>query len=177
MAITYRTTQYGGANTPLTNAQIDENFNYIWTNARATVTDDNTTNSNYYLTLSSGVSGNYNTAYISSNKLTFNPSSGTLSATNINSLSDERFKSDLSQIQNSLQKVTRLTGYTFNLVESNQPSAGLIAQQVKEVLPEAVGGSEEKLTLNYGAVLGLVVEAIKQLNDKVDVLQKQLNDK
>lgn len=178
MSLTFRTTQYGGAGTPLTNAQIDENFYYLSTRpSGATLSDDNSTNTNYYIGLSSSTTGSWVNAYTSSSKLYYNPSSGTLSSTNFNSLSDERFKTDLLRIDSPLQKLNSLTGCTFKLIESGQSSAGLIAQQVQLVLPEAVGGDEEKLTLNYGAVVGLLVEAIKELSDKVDQIQKQLEDK
>lgn len=178
MAITYRTSQYGGANTPLTNAQIDANFNYLETRpSGATLADDTSTNTNYYIGLSSSTTGSWINAYTSSTKLYYNPSTGTLSSTNFNSLSDERFKTDIVKIDSSLNKVNSISGYTFKMLESGQQSAGLIAQQVQLVLPEAVGGDENKLTLNYGAVMGLLVEAIKELNAKVDQIQKQLEDK
>lgn len=178
MGITYRTTQYGGANVPLTNAQIDANFNYLETRpSGATLADDTTTNATFYIGLTPSTSGSWINAYTSSTKLYYNPAIGTLNSTSFNSLSDIRYKSELKEITSALDKISTITGYTYKLIESDQTSAGLIAQQVQHVLPEAVGGDEEKLTLNYGAVLALIVEGIKELNQKIDILQKQLNDK
>ena len=178
MGITYRTSQYGGANAPLTNAQIDANFNYLETRpSGATLTDDTTTNATFYIGLTSSTSGSWINAYTSSTKLYYNPAIGTLNSTSFNSLSDLRHKSDLIEITSALDKIGTLTGYTFKLIESGQASAGLIAQQVQQVLPEAIGGDEEKLTLNYSAVLALIVEGIKELNQKVNILQKQLDNK
>jgi hypothetical protein len=51
---------------------------------------------------------------------------------------------------------------------NDKRSTGLIAQEVKEVLPEAVHGSEEThYSLAYGNVIGLIVEAIKELKEKI----------
>jgi hypothetical protein len=101
---------------------------------------------------------------------------GEVSATTFDSLSDVNFKKDLEVITGALDKVTQLTGYTYTLIESDKRSAGLTAQQVEEVLPEAVTDGDRK-TLNYNAVMGLIVEAIKELNDKVTDLQNQIENK
>ena len=136
-----------------------------------------TASDNYNIPFTNLSSGALTTAYINSSSLYFNPGTGTLSSTSFNSLSDIRFKSDLKQIQNALDKVKQLTGYTFTMVESSQRSAGVIAQDVQEVQPEAVGGDPEKLTVSYGALTGLIIEAIKELSEKVEYLQNQLFNK
>ena len=136
-----------------------------------------TASDNYNIPFTNLSSGALTTAYINSSSLYFNPGTGTLSSTSFNSLSDIRFKSDLKQIQNALDKVKQLTGYTFTMVESSQRSAGVIAQDVQEVQPEAVSGDPEKLTVSYGALTGLIIEAIKELSEKVEYLQNQLFNK
>lgn len=102
---------------------------------------------------------------------------GTLTATDFNSISDIRFKKDLEVITGALEKVNQLNGYTFTLVESGKRSAGLVTQEVYPHLPEVIGGTDEKQTLNYDGTIALLVEAIKELNTKVDTLQNQLNNK
>ena len=109
--------------------------------------------------------------------ITATPSTGTISATNFDSTSDIRFKSELETISNALDKVKTLTGCTFTMIETGQRSTGLIAQDVEKVLPEAVGGDENKKTINYGAMMGLIVESIKELNSKLEDIQNQLNNK
>jgi len=99
---------------------------------------------------------------------------GTISATgDITAFSDKRYKDDLVVIESALDKVKRLTGYTYTL--HGNRSAGLLAQDVLEVLPEVVKGSEEtNYSLAYGNLMGLIVEAIKDLDKKVDrILEKQ----
>jgi hypothetical protein len=102
---------------------------------------------------------------------------GTVNAADFNSTSDIRFKKDLEKISNALSKVKQLTGYTYTLIETNTRSTGLIAQDVEEIMPESVGGDDNKKTLSYGSMMGLIVEAIKELSSKVEDLQNQLMNK
>ena len=145
--------------------------------AGSTLTDDTATNASYYLGMSAATTGAWTSAYISSSKLYFNPSTGQLNATDFNSLSDVRYKKDFEKITGALDKVKTLVGYTYTLVDSDTRSTGLIAQDVEKILPEAIGGNEDKKTLNYGAMLGLVVEAIKELDDKLEDIRNNLLNK
>lgn len=80
--------------------------------------------------------------------------------------SDRRLKTDIKRIEGALDKVCAIGGYTY--VMNDKPSTGLIAQEVREVLPEVVHGSEEtSYSLAYGNVIGLLVEAIKELKEKI----------
>lgn len=109
--------------------------------------------------------------------LSFDSTTNTLNATSFNSLSDTRFKKDLAKIDDALSKVKELSGYTFTLLENNERSTGLLAQDVKRVLPEAIGGNEDKLTVSYGNMMGLIVEAIKELDDKLEEIRNTLFNK
>jgi hypothetical protein len=94
---------------------------------------------------------------------------GTVSATDVVMKSDRRLKSDLVPIQNALDKVKQLSGYTFAMLGKDHRSAGLIAQDVKQVLPEAVvEDGHGYMSIAYGNVLGLIVEAIKEIDTKLD---------
>ena len=88
---------------------------------------------------------------------------GSILATHdITAFSDRRLKSKIERIEGALDKVCALSGYTFMM--NDKPSTGLIAQEVLEVLPEAVHGSEEtQYSLAYGNMIGLLVEAVKEL--------------
>ena len=80
--------------------------------------------------------------------------------------SDRRLKTDIKRIEGALDKVCAIGGYTY--VMNDKPSTGLIAQEVREVLPEVVHGSEEtSYSLAYGNIIGLLVEAIKELKEKI----------
>ena len=90
---------------------------------------------------------------------------------NVTAYSDIRLKKDLTKIDNALAKVESLTGYTFTRVDTDQRQTGLIAQDVQKVLPEAVMDDGERLSLAYGHLAGLLVEAIKELKTEVDALK------
>jgi hypothetical protein len=94
--------------------------------------------------------------------------SGTITA-----YSDRRLKENLDQIPDALEKVQQLTGYTFSRIDTGERQTGLIAQDVQKVLPEAVMEGKH-LSLAYGNLAGLLVEAIKELNAKVTSLEEKL---
>jgi hypothetical protein len=77
--------------------------------------------------------------------------------------SDIRKKSNLHVISEPVDKLNQIHGYTYDM--DGKRRTGLVAQEVLEVLPEAVVGSEENgYGLAYGDTIGLLVEAIKELN-------------
>jgi len=93
------------------------------------------------------------------------------------SSSDKRLKKDIEPIVNALSKVQKLNGVTFQYTDENikNRATGLIAQDVREVLPEAVLENEEGyLALGYGNMVGLLVESIKELTARIETLEKQL---
>jgi hypothetical protein len=93
---------------------------------------------------------------------------GTLTATDCISTSDARVKTGLAPIENALELIEHLAGLTFNRIDqNNRRCAGLIAQDVKKVLPEGVYESEGKLHVSNLAVTGLIVEALKALKREV----------
>ena len=98
--------------------------------------------------------------------------SGTVTAPNFVSSSDARLKSDIAPIADALAKVHALTGVTFTMAGSDVRQMGLIAQEVHAVAPEAVIEAEGVLRLAYGNLVGLHVEAIKDLAQEVDQLKR-----
>ncbi len=88
------------------------------------------------------------------------------------SASDIKLKENVEVIPNALEKIKELKGVNFNYKKDGKRSTGLIAQDLQKVLPEAVYTTndietkEEHLAINYGLVIGLLVEAIKELESK-----------
>ena len=90
-------------------------------------------------------------------------------------VSDIRKKDNISKIPDALEKLIRLTGYEYTLQQTGQKSAGVMAQEVLKVMPEAVvvtsqqkNNSEKPLmAVNYNALIPLLVEALKELHSKV----------
>jgi hypothetical protein len=91
--------------------------------------------------------------------------------------SDRKLKENIKVVPNALDKVQALNGVTFDWKKDNTPSAGVIAQDVIEVLPEAVKevqslkGGDSHLSVNYHALTSILIEAIKELKAEVDELK------
>ena len=80
--------------------------------------------------------------------------------------SDRRFKTDITHIPNALEKVKQISGciYTIN----DKPSVGVIAQEVLKILPETVHtGDDGYYAVSYHGLIGLLIEAVKELSEKV----------
>jgi hypothetical protein len=124
--------------------------------------------------LSTLTTGSLATANTSSTKLYYNPSTGTFNSTIFNAISDKNAKTELIQIADALDKLKTLTGYTYTLIDSGERSAGLISQDVQQILPEAVRENNGVQSLNYNATIGLIIESIKVLSDKIDAINEKL---
>lgn len=98
--------------------------------------------------------------------------SGMLSA-----VSDIRVKADIQVIPNAVDKVKALRGVTYARTDREGPrETGVIAQEVLAVLPEAITGDEDKYSVSYGNMVGLLIEAIKEQQLQIDSLQERLDD-
>lgn len=93
---------------------------------------------------------------------------------NVTAYSDRRLKKDLEPISDALAKVQSLTGYTYTRIDTGERHTGLIAQDVQAVLPEAVSDRGESLSLAYGNMVGLLIEAIKAQQVQIDELKAKL---
>ena len=189
-SITTRVTAGSGAtvkNAPLSNAEIDNNFINLNVDkaelaSTQTFTKSQTFNNGVNLEpnsvpeLSPTLTGLHSTSAGVINISNSGTDAGSIESGNltmvgsVSAYSDVRLKTDLQQIQNALEKVTQLTGYTYTRIDTNAKQTGLLAQDVQKVMPEAVMTNNEYLSVAYGNLIGLMVEAIKELNDKVDAL-------
>ena len=95
---------------------------------------------------------------------------GVATATNFDSLSDENYKENVITVNNALNKVEQLRGVSFDWKGDGGSSYGVIAQELQEVLPELVHGDNPK-TVNYNGIIGVLIEAIKELKKEVEELK------
>lgn len=89
----------------------------------------------------------------------------------VTSSSDERLKENIMPIENALNVVTAMSGKTFSMKddESKQCKIGFIAQQIEEHLPHVVATDKDGMkSVDYGKITALLVEAIKELNKKIE---------
>ena len=100
----------------------------------------------------------------------------TVNAGTFNTTSDERAKEGITPITGALDKVQQLGGYSFTLKQTDEKSSGVIAQEVQKVMPELVQeDAEGLLSVQYGNMVGLLIEAIKEQQTQIDELKEKLN--
>ena len=142
------------------------------TSTGATITDDTTTNATRYILFDDVISGTLSAVNTSSTKLTYNPSTGTASATVFSATSDERLKDEITIITDALAKIKQLRGVNYKWKDSGLAGTGLIAQDVQMVAAEAVVVAPNgDLSVAYGNLLGLLVEGMKDLAAQVEELK------
>ena len=83
--------------------------------------------------------------------------------------SDMRLKENIQLVKNPLDKVLKIEGVSFDWKSDKKRSIGVIAQNIEKVLPELVSGDDVK-SVNYDGLVGVLIEAIKELNKKIDEL-------
>ena len=97
--------------------------------------------------------------------------------------SDIRLKTEIKPIENAVAKLLKLNGFTYEFnelagslgYELNERYSGVSAQDVKEVLPEAVKPApinEEYMTVQYEKLVPLLIEAIKELKGEIEDLKR-----
>lgn len=91
---------------------------------------------------------------------------------NVTAYSDRKLKSNIVRIENALDKICSIGGYTFDMLGTGQRQTGVIAQELEKVLPEAVIKNDNGyLSVDYGRVVGLLIEGIKDLKQEIDELK------
>lgn len=90
----------------------------------------------------------------------------------INSVSDVRTKENIETVENGLDLVSQLRGVWYNKIGEEDRKVGVIAQEVEEVLPEVVHTDTEGMkSVDYGKMVGVLIEAIKELKQEIDELK------
>ncbi|MEJ1592981.1 tail fiber domain-containing protein, partial [Escherichia coli] len=118
---------------------------------------------------------------------------GSVNCTTLNQSSDRRLKENIEIIDNATDAIRKINGYTYTLKENGAHCAGVIAQEVMEAIPEAVGsfthygeelqgptvdGNELReetryLNVDYAAVTGLLVQVARETDDRVTALEEE----
>ena len=99
---------------------------------------------------------------------------GVVTATDFDSTSDIRLKTNIKPIDDPLAKVVQIEGVSFNWKQDNRPALGVIADQIEKVIPELVHGDDPK-TVNYNGLVGLLIEVVKDQQTQIDDLNKRLS--
>jgi hypothetical protein len=137
--------------------------------------------SNAYIDLKSAGAGSLFIRDTSTTRFTFARATGDFTATgNITAYSDIRIKTNIEVIDNALAKVRSLRGVTYDRIDVEcGRHTGLIAQEVQKVLPEAITVNEDEdqtLSVAYGNMIGLMVESVKEVDDKVETQVSEIRE-
>jgi len=132
------------------------------------IQNETASSSDFYPTLADSTSGDLEVAYVSDTKLFYQPSTGTLNATEFNSLSDVSVKTNVNEITSGLDVVNAIAGVEFDWKDNGNHSAGVIAQELEKVLPHLVSTSSEGMkSVNYAGLTAYLLSAVKELSSKV----------
>ena len=124
----------------------------------------NTTNTNI---LQIGTNINNDTPNITGYQLNVNGNIGLTG--NIFTNSDLRLKNNISTIDNALEKIINCRGVNFNYLNDSNINIGVIAQEIEKIIPEVVETKNNGYkTVNYLSIIGILIEAIKELNNKIN---------
>jgi len=151
----------------------DTSGNLSWSAAGAALTDNNSDSNTNYLAFTTQTSGFLTAARVATatRPLTYQPSTGTLSTTLFNETSSIALKENFRPIDNALDKILQLTGLIYDRKDgSNRNEAGLIAEDVNQIIPNIVGKDADGNPSNiaYQRLTAYLIEAIKSLKKEID---------
>jgi hypothetical protein len=107
---------------------------------------------------------------------------GTINAINYSTISDRRYKKDIRDLDSSLELINRLSPVsylTINQSEGDRRNYGFIAQDLHEVIPEAVNVPAQEnhnYTIEYMSLIPLLTKSIQELSEKINRQQKTIED-
>jgi hypothetical protein len=168
----------------------DGSGNLSWVDVSFEVSNQTADTSTYYPLMSTSSSGSITGVTTTTGKLEFQPSSGTLTVTDIaatdgvfsNDLtvtndftagtitetSSRDLKTDIEPIADAVAKIVSLDGVQYTRRASGKREAGLIAEEVERVLPELVDSQGEYKSISYSRLSAYLIEAVKTLKSQLD---------
>ena len=118
---------------------------------------------------------------------------GKIECTTLTQVSDRDLKDNIKVIPDATASLRKMNGYTYTLKEDGMPYAGVIAQEVMDAIPEAVGGTtnlyetggvdengdpirEEQrfYSVDYAAVTGLLVQVCRESDNRISKLEQEI---
>lgn len=96
-------------------------------------------------------------------------------------ISDKNKKNNILKIENAVQKISKMNGYTYDFVlhpdeikkgQNINHSAGIVAQEIENIFPEAVSKVDGNYMVNYSAIIPVLIEAIKEQQKQIEDLRE-----
>ena len=105
-------------------------------------------------------------------RVSWNISTGDFTAAgNVTAYSDARLKENVQTIREAVALVNRMRGVFYDRVDTGQHGVGVIAQEMQEVVPQVVVENDGTLGVAYGNLVGVLIEAVKELSARVEALE------
>jgi len=101
---------------------------------------------------------------------------GTVTADTFNATSDATLKTNIAPIENPFNILEKITGVSFDWKNAQGSAEGVLAQDVEQVLPNAVNTDEQgKKSVSYNNLVGVLIEAVKGQQEQINKLKDRLN--
>jgi hypothetical protein len=99
-------------------------------------------------------------------------------STSFSSTSDRRLKKNIKYIENSLEKIDKINGVYFNYnhdTDNDKRRIGVIAQEINEVLPEAIEWNDvqDVMSVRYVEIIPLLINCVKELKEELNILKNR----
>lgn len=140
--------------------------------AGASIADETSSASTFYPLFANQTSGTPTSIFVSSTKLSYVPSTGTITAVDLNTTSDAKYKENVEHVSSALNIIGDIQGVSFNWKETGSKSYGIIAQELQKILPELVHSTERGLSVSYLPLIAILIEAVKEQQKQIDELKK-----
>jgi hypothetical protein len=113
---------------------------------------------------------------VSSTKLTYNPSTGQLTAIDFNSASDKSLKENIETLSNSIETLEKINPVRFTWKDSGKVSYGVIAQEIEKILPELVKNDADYKSISYIPLIALLIDVVKKHELEIEEIKKNYNE-
>lgn len=105
-------------------------------------------------------------------RVSWNISTGDFTAAgNVTAYSDARLKENVKTIENAVDLVNQMRGVYYDRIDTGEAGVGVIAQEMQDIVPEVVKENDGTLSVAYGNLVGVLIEAVKELSNKVAALE------
>lgn len=143
----------------------------------STIGNETASASTFYPVFTTTTSGTMSSANVTTTKLTFIPSTGTLSATIYNSTSDVKLKENIHSFD-GIELLNQINPVSFTWKDSQSKSYGVIAQELEEVLPELVDTNVDGMkSVSYIPMIAMLIDVVKKQQKEIEEIKSLLNAK
>jgi hypothetical protein len=140
------------------------------------VGNETASSSTFYPVFTTTTSGIASSQNVSTTKLTFVPSTGTLSATVVNTLSDAREKENVIEID-GMSLISTMHPVEFTWKDNGNKSYGFIAQELEKNFPELVSTDDKGIkSVSYIPVIAMLVDAVNKQQNEIENLKFKINE-